>query len=104
MSRSAPITRALSVAGSDSGGGAGIQADLKAFAALGAHGMTAITALTAQNTLGVEAVELVEPEMVRAQIHAVAADIGVDDHRSVARTRRRARPGDQLTARASAAQ
>jgi hydroxymethylpyrimidine/phosphomethylpyrimidine kinase len=72
------VPRLLSVAGSDSGGGAGIQADLKAFAALGAHGMTAVTALTAQNTVGVEAVHLVPPEFVRAQIRAVAADIGVD--------------------------
>src|SRR3954471_13397928 len=72
------VPRLLSVAGSDSGGGAGIQADLKAFAALGAHGMTAVTALTAQNTVGVEAVQLVPPDFVRAQIRAVAADIGVD--------------------------
>jgi hydroxymethylpyrimidine/phosphomethylpyrimidine kinase len=72
------VLRLLTVAGSDSGGGAGIQADLKAFAALGAHGMTAVTALTAQNTVGVEAVQLVPPDFVRAQIRAVAADIGVD--------------------------
>jgi hydroxymethylpyrimidine/phosphomethylpyrimidine kinase len=68
----------LSIAGSDSGGGAGIQADLKAFAACGAHGMTAITALTAQNTVGVTAVEPVSPEMIVAQVAAVATDIGVD--------------------------
>jgi hydroxymethylpyrimidine/phosphomethylpyrimidine kinase len=68
----------LSIAGSDSGGGAGIQADLKAFAACGVHGMTAITALTAQNTVGVTSVESVSPEMVIAQVRAVLADIGVD--------------------------
>ncbi len=68
----------LAIAGSDSGGGAGIQADLKAFAACGVHGMTAITALTAQNTVGVTAVESVSPQMVIAQVRAVLADIGVD--------------------------
>lgn len=68
----------LSIAGSDSGGGAGIQADLKAFARCGVHGMTAITAITAQNTVGVEAVEAVRPEMILGQIAAVVEDIGVD--------------------------
>src|SRR5437660_11485663 len=72
------IPRVLAIAGSDSGGGAGIQADLKAFAACGVHGMTAITALTAQNTVAVTAVEPVSGDMVLAQVHAVAADIGVD--------------------------
>jgi hydroxymethylpyrimidine/phosphomethylpyrimidine kinase len=72
------IPAVLSIAGSDSGGGAGIQADLKAFARCGVHGMTAITAITAQNTVGVEAVEAVSPETIVAQVGAVAEDIGVD--------------------------
>jgi len=72
------IPRVLSIAGSDSGGGAGIQADLKAFAACGAHGMTAITAITAQNTVGVSAVEAIPGEMIVAQVRAVVQDIGVD--------------------------
>ena len=70
--------RVLTIAGSDSGGGAGIQADLKAFARCGVHGMSAITAITAQNTLGVEAVHAIPPEIVIAQVRAVVADIGVD--------------------------
>ncbi|HOE43856.1 MAG TPA: bifunctional hydroxymethylpyrimidine kinase/phosphomethylpyrimidine kinase [Rhodoferax sp.] len=70
--------RVLSIAGSDSGGGAGIQADLKTFAALGCFGMTAITALTAQNTCGVRAIHGVPPDMLRDQIDAVLEDIGVD--------------------------
>ncbi|HEX5762440.1 MAG TPA: bifunctional hydroxymethylpyrimidine kinase/phosphomethylpyrimidine kinase [Solirubrobacterales bacterium] len=72
------IPTVLSIAGSDSGGGAGIQADLKAFARCGVHGMTAITAITAQNTVGVDSVEPVSPEMIIAQVSAVAEDIGVD--------------------------
>jgi hydroxymethylpyrimidine/phosphomethylpyrimidine kinase len=71
------IPACLSIAGSDSGGGAGIQADLKAFARCGVHGMTAITAVTAQNTVGVEMVTPVPPAMIIAQVRAVAADIGV---------------------------
>ena len=70
--------RVLSIAGSDSGGGAGIQADLKTFAALGCYGMTAITALTAQNTQGVRAIHGVPPAMLADQIDAVVEDIGVD--------------------------
>ena len=72
------IPRVLSIAGSDSGGGAGIQADLKAFAACGAHGMTAITAITAQNTVGVSAVHAVPPEIIVEQVRQVAEDMGVD--------------------------
>jgi hydroxymethylpyrimidine/phosphomethylpyrimidine kinase len=70
--------RVLSIAGSDSGGGAGIQADLKTFSALGCFGMTAITALTAQNTSGVRAIHAVPPQMLADQIDAVVEDIGVD--------------------------
>jgi hydroxymethylpyrimidine/phosphomethylpyrimidine kinase len=73
-----PRPRALSIAGSDSGGGAGIQADLKTFSALGVFGMTAITAVTVQNTKGVSAYEALSPETVGDQIRAVATDIGVD--------------------------
>ena len=70
--------RVLSIAGSDSGGGAGIQADLKTIAALGCYGMTAVTALTAQNTQGVRAIHSVPLRMLADQIDAVLEDIGVD--------------------------
>lgn len=70
--------RVLSIAGSDSGGGAGIQADLKTFSALGCYGMTAITALTAQNTQGVRGIHGVPPEFLAAQLEAVLEDIGAD--------------------------
>ncbi len=73
----APL-RLLTIAGSDSGGGAGIQADLKTFAAHGAYGMSAVTAVTAQNTVAVTAVHEVPPEIVAAQIDAVFEDLGVD--------------------------
>ena len=72
------VPRCLTIAGSDSGGGAGVQADLKAFAAAGAHGMSAIVALTAQNTVGVTAVHELPPEFVRAELEAVFDDLGVD--------------------------
>jgi hydroxymethylpyrimidine/phosphomethylpyrimidine kinase len=73
-----PIPRALTIAGSDSGGGAGIQADLKTFALLGVWGMSAVTSVTVQNTQGVDGVCDVPPEIVGAQIRSVALDIGVD--------------------------
>src|SRR4051812_9561183 len=72
------VPRVLTIAGSDSGGGAGIQADLKAFAAAGVHGMSAIVALTAQSTVGVTAVHEVPPSFITAQLDAVFGDIGVD--------------------------
>jgi hydroxymethylpyrimidine/phosphomethylpyrimidine kinase len=76
MSRRVPVC--LSIAGSDSGGGAGIQADLKAFANAGVHGATALTALTAQNTKAVTSVHPVPPEFIVEQVRAVASDLGVD--------------------------
>ncbi len=78
MPELARTPRALTIAGSDSGGGAGIQADLKAFARCGVHGMSAITAITAQNTLGVSAVHTIPSEVILAQVRAVVGDIGVD--------------------------
>ena len=72
------VPRALTIATSDSGGGAGIQADLKAFAAAGVHGSSALVALTAQNTTAVTAVHELPPDFIRAQLDAVFDDIGVD--------------------------
>jgi hydroxymethylpyrimidine/phosphomethylpyrimidine kinase len=72
------VPRALTIATSDSGGGAGIQADLKAFAAAGCHGMSALVALTAQNTMAVTAVHELPPDFIHAELDAVFADIGVD--------------------------
>lgn len=77
-SQSPRYARVLSIAGSDSGGGAGIQADLKTLSALGCYGMTAITAITAQNTQGVRAIHGIPAQMLRAQIDAVLEDIGAD--------------------------
>ena len=78
VARPPRYVRVLSIAGSDSGGGAGIQADLKTFAALGCYGMTAIAAITAQNTQGVRAIHAVPVQMLAAQLDAVLQDIGVD--------------------------
>jgi hydroxymethylpyrimidine/phosphomethylpyrimidine kinase len=75
---SSPLPRVLTIAGSDSGGGAGIQADLKTFHELGVFGMSVLTALTAQNTTGVHGVHVVPADFVQAQLDAVADDIGVD--------------------------
>jgi len=72
------VPRTLTIAGSDSGAGAGIQADLKTFAALGVYGTTALTAVTAQNTVGVRAMTALSPDLVAAQIDAVLEDIGAD--------------------------
>jgi hydroxymethylpyrimidine/phosphomethylpyrimidine kinase len=73
-----PPPRVLTIAGSDSSGGAGIQADIKTITVLGGYAMSAITAITAQNTLGVSAVEVLSPQLVAAQIEACIGDIGVD--------------------------
>jgi hydroxymethylpyrimidine/phosphomethylpyrimidine kinase len=78
MNNSYRYARVLTIAGSDSGGGAGIQADLKTFAALGCYGMSAITALTAQNTVGVQGIHAVPAAFLKAQIQSVVEDIGVD--------------------------
>jgi len=72
------MKRVLTIAGSDSGGGAGIQADLKTFAARGVFGMSVLTALTAQNTLGVQGVLEISPDFIALQIEAVVSDLGVD--------------------------
>jgi hydroxymethylpyrimidine/phosphomethylpyrimidine kinase len=78
MSEAGAVPVAITIAGSDSGGGAGIQADLKAFARCGVHGASAIVALTAQNTLGVTSVHAVPPDMIIDQVRAVASDLGID--------------------------
>src|SRR5213595_2417185 len=78
MADTTRIPRVLTIAGSDSGGGAGIQADLKAIARCGGHGMSAITALTAQNTVAVTGVHPVPPDFIVEQVRAVVEDIGVD--------------------------
>lgn len=78
MNDSGRIPAALTIAGSDSGGGAGIQADLKTFTVLGVYGSTVLTAVTAQNTTGVHAVALMEPALIKAQFEAVLSDIPVD--------------------------
>ncbi|MEE8224220.1 MAG: bifunctional hydroxymethylpyrimidine kinase/phosphomethylpyrimidine kinase, partial [candidate division NC10 bacterium] len=72
------MRRALTIAGSDSGGGAGIQADLKTFTAFQVYGLSVLTAITAQNTLGVQGVETLPPDFVTLQIRSVLSDIGAD--------------------------
>jgi len=76
--QSSALARALTIAGSDSGGGAGIQADLKTFSAFGVYGMSVLTAVTAQNTVGVQGVETLTPAFIRLQFASVVSDIGVD--------------------------
>jgi hydroxymethylpyrimidine/phosphomethylpyrimidine kinase len=76
--QSSILPRALTIAGSDSGGGAGIQADLKTFSAFGVYGMSVLTAITAQNTVGVQGVETLTPAFIRMQFESVVSDIGVD--------------------------
>ncbi|NIQ04709.1 MAG: bifunctional hydroxymethylpyrimidine kinase/phosphomethylpyrimidine kinase, partial [Candidatus Korarchaeota archaeon] len=78
MQENKQIRIALTIAGSDSGGGAGVQADLKTFAATGVHGTSAVTSITAQNTTEVRMTQDVNPKVVNAQINAVVEDIGVD--------------------------
>ena len=78
MSEEISVGRVLIIAGSDSSGGAGIQADIKSCAAFGAYAMTAITAVTAQNTLGVQSVEIMPAELVKQQIDSCLSDIGAD--------------------------
>jgi hydroxymethylpyrimidine/phosphomethylpyrimidine kinase len=76
--QSSVLLRALTIAGSDSGGGAGIQADLKTFSAFGVYGMSVLTAITAQNTVGVQGIETLTPAFIRTQFESVVSDIGVD--------------------------
>ena len=78
MAGLSPVRKVMTIAGSDSGGGAGIQADLKTFAALGVYGTSVVTAVTAQNTLGVKAVHEIPTSVIAAQIEAVITDIGAD--------------------------
>jgi hydroxymethylpyrimidine/phosphomethylpyrimidine kinase len=78
MSNRLPTARVLTIAGSDSGGGAGIQADLKTMLAFGVHGMSVLTAVTAQNSVGVQGIWALPPDAVRAQFRSVVDDIGVD--------------------------
>ena len=81
-----PVATALTIAGSDSGGGAGIQADMKSFSAHGVYGASVITAVTAQNTQLVIKVEAISPAMIRAQIDAVLSDIRIDTIKTVSYT------------------